>query len=168
MLPVMTSRFHRPVDAPERIVIEGRDGPVTWTRCADCWGLEGEVPAELAEGSRRPDGDVTVMDGAPPETLAPAVHALPVYRTAPGASPAVATGRLFVRLAEGHAATDARDRFAALGLAIADVPKHAPHCAWLAPASGRAADALAELDALRALPDVEHVEPQLLQVRAFK
>ncbi len=157
-------------EAPERIVTESRGQRVIWRRCTDCYAIEGEPPGELRAEvrARLPGEDVAIMNGAPNETLSETAHVLPVYRSAPGAAPAVATGRLFVRLAEGSAAADERGRFGGLGLAIVDVPSYAPHCAWVAASSGRASDALVKLDELRALPSVEHVEPQLLQARSFK
>jgi hypothetical protein len=156
--------------APERIVTESRGERVTWHRCTDCYALEGEPPGKLgtAVRARLPVEDVAIVNGAPSEILSETAHVLPVYRSAPGAAPAVATGRLFVRLAEGSAAADERERFEGLGLAIVDVPSYAPHCAWVAAASGRASDALVKLDEVRALPGVEHVEPQLLQARSFR
>ena len=78
------------------------------------------------------------------------------------------TGRVFVRLAEGHDAGEHRAAFAGAGFRVERAVAHAPHAAWLRPDSGGASVALSALDAIRRLPDVVHVEPQMLLERRAK
>ena len=54
------------------------------------------------------------------------------------------------------------------GLAIDRTLSYAPTSAWVAPLSGNATAALESIDALQKLPDVAHVEPQLVMQRATR
>lgn len=74
----------------------------------------------------------------------------------------VTTGLLFVRFREGIRAEDQAAALASAGFEIERVPPWAPHAAWLRPRTGGGADP----DRLSGLPDVEHVEPQILVERA--
>ncbi len=96
----------------------------------------------------------------------PAALERPVYRSEPAGKLALPTGRVFLRCDEGDTAALHGDRFAGAGFVIDAVPGWAPHAAWLRAASGEPADALAGLEALRRLPGVAHVEPELLSARA--
>jgi hypothetical protein len=125
--------------------------------------LELDVPSE---GSlRRADDVVAVHDGEP--AVRPAGEARdaravgPVYRRS-GGSLAVPTGRVFVRFGEGEPVRARTSDLEAAGFEVEEVPGYAPHAAWVRPASGRVADALAGLDRLRRVQGVEHVEPQLV------
>lgn len=90
----------------------------------------------------------------------------PVYRLAKGSSLAVPTGRVFLRLAEGRSAEEARAAIETAGFSIEEIPVYAPNAAWLVPKTADVAAALAALPALRALDGVEHVEPELLARKA--
>jgi hypothetical protein len=92
----------------------------------------------------------------------------PVYQLAPGGSPAVPTGRVFVRLQEGRSASERQRDFAQAGYAVEHIPAWAPHTAWLSAAAGGIVTALNGIDCLRSLAGVEHVEPQLLRPRAAR
>jgi hypothetical protein len=96
------------------------------------------------------------------------LRSLPVYAQAPGGVLAVASGRVFVRLAEGASVRSLQSSFGAVGCQIEDVPRWAPHTAWLVASSGEVTAALAAMPSLRAIPGVVHVEPQLLRPRALK
>ena len=72
------------------------------------------------------------------------------------------TGRVFVRLGEGEDVRARTSELEAAGFEIEEVPGYAPHAAWLRPRSRRIADALAGVEPLRAVPGVEHVEPELI------
>jgi hypothetical protein len=85
-----------------------------------------------------------------------------VYRLGEKGSLAVATGAVFVRFREGIRPEERADALAEAGFGVEQTPPYAPHCAWLRPHSGRVGDALTGLEKLRAVPDVEHVEPQML------
>ena len=86
----------------------------------------------------------------------------PVYRRCPSGDLVVPTGRVLVRLRKGEHVARRRTELEAAGYTIDSVLSYAPQTAWLRAASGRTADALGHLDALSSLPDVEHVEPQMI------
>jgi hypothetical protein len=90
----------------------------------------------------------------------------PVYTPAGGASLAVPTGRVFLRLIEDRSIESLRHSIEQAGFAVGDIPDHAPHTAWLTPVSGDIGAALFALPALQALPHVESAEPQMLIRRA--
>src|SRR5262245_37058939 len=102
-----------------------------------------------------------VYRGDPPSGRAPE-EVGPVYSAGPDGPPAVATGRVFVRLAEGVRPEDRREAFAAAGFHIEQTLSYAPNAAWLRPAEGGAGRALPAIATLQKLDDVVHVEPQLL------
>lgn len=81
---------------------------------------------------------------------------------------AVPTGRLLVRFAEGIKATDRAAALRKLGFTIDKTLSYAPTAAWVAPLSGNSTVALESIAALQKLPDVAHVEPQLVMQRAAK
>jgi hypothetical protein len=93
---------------------------------------------------------------------------LPVYSAGQQGPLAVPTGRVFVRFTEGIRAETRREDLMALGFTLESVPSYAPNAAWLALADGTPADALERLEAVAALPDVAHVEPQLVIERILK
>ena len=78
------------------------------------------------------------------------------------------TGRVFVRLTDAAKAEDRRAEFEAAGFAIERTVSYAPHTAWLVPRHRGVAYALGALTELERIPDVVHVEPQLLMGRALK
>ena len=86
----------------------------------------------------------------------------PVYRTVPGGSPVVPTGRVFVQFGEATDAAAQRDLLADAGFALESVPAYAPHAAWVTPANGQVEDALRGLERLGGLPGAESVEPELV------
>jgi len=92
----------------------------------------------------------------------------PVYSAGPDGPLAVPTGRVFIRLADGVRPADRRAALAAAGFEIERTVPYAPGAAWLRPASGGLAHALSALDALAAVPDMVHVEPQMLMERASR
>jgi hypothetical protein len=92
----------------------------------------------------------------------------PVYALQPGGRPAVPTGRVFIRFKEGTAVEDRLREIAEAGYEIADRISYAPHAAWLRARSADIADALAGIEALEEIADVENVEPQMLTQRASR
>jgi hypothetical protein len=98
----------------------------------------------------------------------PASGDIGVYR-APGSQDfAVPTGRVFLRFAEGIAASDRKADVARAGYRIAALLDYADNAAWVESADGEIASALHGLDRLAAIAGVAHVEPQLLSPRALK
>jgi hypothetical protein len=86
----------------------------------------------------------------------------PVYAAQPNGPHAVPTGRIFLRFTEGVDAAVHRDALGRAGYAIERQLPYAMHAAWLRDRDGNAARALANLNRLQTLQDVENVEPQLL------
>lgn len=92
----------------------------------------------------------------------------PVYSAGPDGPIAVPTGRVFVRFANGVRADERKKEFEKAGFEIDKTLSYAPNAIWLRPASGGVHRALPALASLNKLPDVEHVEPQLLLERELK
>jgi len=78
----------------------------------------------------------------------------------------VPTGRIFVRLDDGIPLEARAEAFRRLGYVIAQTLPYAPNAGWLERADKDAAEALRGMADLAKLPGVQHVEPQLLTVRA--
>lgn len=112
-------------------------------------------------------GTFAVYKGTAPRSRTD-VDVGPVYSAGPAGPLAVPTGRVFVRLAEGVRPEQRRAQFEAAGFHIDQTLPYAPNAVWLRPASGGVAQALPGLTELRKLPDVVHVEPQLLFERSLK
>ncbi len=87
----------------------------------------------------------------------------PVYRQDPETAPAVATGRLFLRLRDGLEIEQFAPPLEALGLGVETLLGWAPHAAWVAALDGDPCHALNQLDVLSQREEVAHVEAQLLQ-----
>jgi hypothetical protein len=86
----------------------------------------------------------------------------PVYEQHPESAPAVATGRLFLRLHEGQVIASFAAVLKALGLGVAVPLSWAPNAAWVEALDGSPCHALNRLGELARLEDVAHVEAQLL------
>jgi hypothetical protein len=114
------------------------------------------------------DGAIAVFQGEPDETQAASMAGTlgPVYGLQPSGPPAVPTGLVFVRFAEGVAAESRRKEIDRAGYEVAESLSYAPGAAWLRARSGRIADALAGIPALEKMLDVENVEPQMLMASA--
>jgi hypothetical protein len=67
-----------------------------------------------------------------------------------------------LRFREGASARESSTDIARAGYEIASVLDYAPNAAWARAATGSIEDSLRNLAALRALPGVESVEPQML------
>ena len=131
----------------------------------DLVAIHGDAPACTPDNAVATfeDGSIVVLPANAPTRDAAAGGAVgPVYRAAGGGPIAVPTGRVFVRFGEGTRAEDRADELGAAGFAVESVPGYAPQAAWLRARSGRLTDALGDLDAVRGLPGVELVEPQLV------
>jgi hypothetical protein len=120
----------------------------------------------LLEGGR-----IAVVRGdvarATPGVESGAARIGPVYLSADGVR-VVPTDLVFVRFAEGTAAEARRADLERAGFEIVDVPGYAPHAAWVRARDGGIAASLEGLGDLRALPGVQHVEPQLLMERVAR
>lgn len=114
------------------------------------------------------DGAIAVFEGEPDEAAVAsrAGSLVPVYGLQPSDMPAIPTGQVFIRFAEGVKAEDHRQEINQAGYEIVESLSYAPHAAWLRARSDDIADALAEIPKLEQLPDVENVEPQMLKESA--
>jgi hypothetical protein len=102
-----------------------------------------------------------VMHGEP----APTADAGAVYM-GNGGLMFVPTGRVFVRLDDGMSLEAHAEAFRKLGYAIVQALPYALNAGWLEHAQKDTAEALRGIPELARLPGVQHVEPQLLTVRA--
>jgi hypothetical protein len=155
---------------PEFIDIGDRFQSVRLHKRHDLYALRGSISKQLsADVEMRLTGDdISILRGTPPADAASTLELLPVYAASGNSTPAVATGRIFIRLDEGASMETVRDDIEALEFRIDEVVMHAPHCAWLEQESGRIDEALSRLGRLRALPLAANVEPQLLRPRSWK
>lgn len=86
----------------------------------------------------------------------------PVYRDSQTGRVVVPTGRVLVRSPEGHAIAGERGELERRGYRLERVLSYAPHAAWVRSKTGTVGAALRELDRLRQMPGIEHVEPELI------
>lgn len=89
----------------------------------------------------------------------------PVYELEGGAL-ARPDGSVWIRFAPNVDAAGRAEDIERAGYRLERVPGYAPNAAFVRAASVE--DALRNLDALRALVDVEHVEPVMLMDRSFR
>jgi len=143
-----------------------------WRKDAHLFAGRGAPPEALsaAPAGEIPGEGLALSRAAPGAAAAEADlgRIAAVYRTAEGGPVGVPTGEVLVRFASGVAAEERREALAGAGYELSQVLAYAPHAAWVRARSGDGADSLTGLGRLRALPDVEHVEPQLLSARAWK
>lgn len=143
---------------------------LVYTRAGDCFALPlaqaQESRATVLASLQAEDGQVLQLCSGQPEAGTELARA--AYRTDPGGSPQVPSGKVFVRFAEGVRAQDRAKALAATGCRVESVPAYAPQAAWLAPAGDNPAQALSAIEKLEALPDMVNVEPQWLMARALK
>jgi hypothetical protein len=92
----------------------------------------------------------------------------PVYSAGRDGPLAIPTGRVLVRLRDGIQADARREQFKEAGYDIERTLSYAPNAAWLRAGNGGIADALSGIGALKASPDVVHVEPEMIQERKLK
>ena len=155
---------------PDFIDVDDEHRSIRLLKRGDCYALKGRFPEQRADEveMRLPGEDISILRGNPPSEPLPGVELLPVYATSDNTPPAVATGRLFLRLRDDIAIESVRGDIDTLGFDIDATPAYAPHSAWLRPKSGRVVDALSKLESLRALPGAARVEPQLLRPMSRK
>ena len=155
---------------PEFIEIGDSEKPIRLIKREDLYAVRGALSDkdEKHVKVRLTGDDISILPGAPSPADQSNLELLPVYAAAGDSMPAVATKRIFLRLDEDATIESVRGDIEALDLFVAEIPAHAPHCAWLEPKSGRVDDALSRVASLRALPRAAHAEPQLLRPRSWK
>jgi hypothetical protein len=117
---------------------------------------------------REEDRLIEIFRGTPDTDAASPGDVGPVYAAQSGGSSAVPTGRVFVRFKDGVRAGEYRQQIERAGYEIEQSPEYAPHTAWLRSRSGKIIDALAGVQALEKIDDVENVEPQMLMQRVSR
>jgi hypothetical protein len=95
---------------------------------------------------------ITIVRGSPATPLAPGQALSPVY----------------LRFRAGETVAAHREALQQAGFSITRELDYAPQGAWICASSGRIAEALSGLSALRSIDGVESVEPQLLMQRAWR
>jgi hypothetical protein len=155
---------------PEFIDVDDQTRSIRLRKQDSRYAIRGALsePQRGAVESRLADDDISIVRGMPPSGSSSSFELLPVYAISADLAPSVVTERVFLCLQEQTPIEAMRDDIDALGFIIDDIPRHAPHCAWLIPKSGRVDDALSKLDGLRALPGAVRAQPQLLRPRAWK
>ena len=91
-----------------------------------------------------------------------------IYRIHPGGSTAKPTGRVFIRFADAVNISERAGEIEKAGYEIAEKIAYAPNAGWLTERSGSVAKALAGIEKLESIKDVENVEPQMLMKRVAK
>ncbi len=154
---------------PQQIPVSSRPGAGTYKLMPGYYAIHGTQPGAPNRDAVQlfNEGSIAVFKGSPDEAKVVAPDKLsPVYALAPGGSPAVSTGLIFLRLAEGSPVGKLKEEIKGAGYEVAESLAYAPNAAWLRARSGKIEDALAGLKALEKLPDVESVEPQMLMASA--
>lgn len=151
---------------PQQLRVSSRPGAQTYSLMPDYYAIHGQQPGQSAPDAAYLLNDATIAvfkgspDAAAPNKLSP------VYTLVAGGSPAVPTGLVFIRFAEVVPVVERQEEIKKAGYEVTESLAYAPNAAWLRARSGNIAAALAGLEALEKLPDVESVEPQLLMESA--
>ncbi len=106
--------------------------------------------------------DLALVQGEP----APKEQVYAVYSH--GDTLAVATGKVFVRFAEGEQAVNHIEDLRRVGYEIVEVPVYALNAAWVSARDHDPASALRHIPDLEQLPGVENVEPELIAERGLR
>lgn len=146
---------------PRRIEVPETLGGGVYTLRTDCYGLRGRARALEREHilSELEGGTTAVLRGEPGEDERS--EARPVYEL-PGGAPGVPTGLLFARFREGTDAAAQAPALHRVGYEIVEIPRWAPHAAWIRAAGGDVSRSLANVAALERVEGLERVEPQML------
>lgn len=151
---------------PQQIRANMSPSAPLYVRKSDYYALHHRSPDTPTPGAvlLLEDGAIAVFRGESDEARITAETGTlsPVYGLQPSGLPAVPTGQIFVRFAEGVKAESRRQEINRAGYELVESVPYAPHAAWLRSRSGDIAAALAGIPRLEQLPDVENVEPQML------
>jgi hypothetical protein len=153
---------------PDRLHVTTASGLVEYVRARDLYALRGRSPApEQAARLELEQGELRVFEGTPPSGV-PDEDLAAVYRVGARGPLAVPTGSILLRFRAGVNPEDHASEIEAAGFTITRRLGYAPHCAWVRPRTHRVRDALEHFDALRAVGEVEAVEPQMLLARQLR
>lgn len=123
------------------------------------------VPRGIKPVEQFDDPPILICRSAPrsiPPALADATLT-PVYALSRQGGPAVPTGLVLVRFAEGIPAGTRGELFSREGFALVEALPYAPNTVWVQSTTGGIPASLKGIPALEALPDVVNVEPQMLK-----
>lgn len=156
---------------PQKIVVSIRQPSLTYTLLPSYYAVHDpkpDTPSQEDAAYLFNEGTIAVFQGTPDrsEGAGANVKLGPVYALQPGGAIAVPTGLVFMRFAEGTTVEKHLEEIKQAGYEVAESLSYAPHAAWLRARSGKMADALAHLDALEKIPEVQSVEPQMLMESA--
>jgi hypothetical protein len=148
---------------PDHLPVGG-DGTSHYLRQSGLFAVHGPLPERLGRSVILvlPEEQISVCRGEPEPEMISQIRITPVYALESGGTPAVPTGRVFVRFAERVRAESRRAELDQAGYVIVEIPAYAPHAAWVRAANGDIGTSLIQLSALNQVPDVRHVEPQML------
>lgn len=137
-----------------------------YVRLPGFFAVHGEVPPALAPSVAFVLGEegIAVCRGEPDprEPSVARTTLTPVYALEGGGPPAVPTGLVFLRFAEGVPIAGRQAALARAGYAVTEALPYAPHAGWVRAADGGIGTSLAGITALETLPDIITVEPQML------
>jgi hypothetical protein len=152
------------VHYPPRLCASSAHPEQTYQRADRLYVIRGATQTQQKNAALTLEDDgvvYLVMRGEP----APNADAGAVYMGG-GGLVFVPTGRVFVRLDDDTPLEAHAKAFRKLGYVITHVLPYAPNAGWLEHADKDVAEALRGMADLAKLPGVQHVEPQLLTVRA--
>ncbi len=156
---------------PAALAVGSGQSNLVYRRLPGQFAVHGPLPDALRSSvARELEEGVAVCRGTPDasQMMGSGATVTPVYGPEPGGAVVVPTGRVFVRFREDVRAEDRREELRRAGYVVENVPPYAPHAAWVQAVEGGPAAALKELATLAALPDVAHVEPELLRERGVR
>jgi hypothetical protein len=156
-----------PIDrCPEVLRSGSRPGAPRYRRVDGQFALHGRPMAglELEVLSRFEGDDIVIARGEPPApgTSDDRLTIGPVYALDPAGAPAVPTGRVLVRFADGVMAQDRKLMLRAAGYTLDRVLPYAPQAAFVTAADADICSALLGITRLESLADMVHVEPEML------
>jgi hypothetical protein len=160
-----------PFDRCPKILRSGsQPGAPRYRRVDRQFAIHGSPMAEwkLQVLSRFEGNEILIARGEPPalgmSDAPPTIG--PVYALHPAGGPAVPTGRVLVRFAEGVMAQDREASLRAAGYTIDTVLPYAPQAAFVTAVDADICSALLGITRLEPLADVVHVEPEMLSEAA--
>jgi hypothetical protein len=169
----MTPQQDRFVKYPHEFRRSTQRPSIVYTRLPDHYAVvyQQDTEAPSSEGvittMNEDGGKIEVFRAEDERKRTPSLGEIrPVYALEPGGTLAVPTGQVFIRFKEGVPVKERLREIQQADYEIAQTLEYAPHAAWLRARSGEIADALAGIQALEAIADVENVEPQMLMQRA--
>jgi hypothetical protein len=157
---------------PQKVPSSSAPQAPAFVRLPGMYAVHGRGPAPAGELVCELEGDaIRVYRGQPDDLTSgrgkPAAVS-PVYGLGGQGPPAVPTGQVLVRFADGVRIEDRRDQIERAGYALQEPLAYAPQAGWVQAASGGIAAALEGIPRLAALPDVAQVEPQMLMPRSSR